>query len=208
MSKKYDYMFKYIIIGDTAVGKSNLVLRYVYNEFKPDYNITIGLEFGEKEVKIKNKTYKIQIWDTAGQEKFKSITRTYYKNCVCAIIVYDITKRDTFDNVINWVEDCKNNSPKTVFMVLVGNKSDLDDKREVNADEAKDFADNNGMLFFETSAKNGNNVKEIFLNSVEQIIKNMERDYYDLDNEECGIQRTHRGKTVLENKKNKKKGCC
>ena len=185
----FDYLLKYIIIGDAAVGKSNLLLRYCHGQFKPEYQLTIGVEFGAKNVQINNKIFRIQIWDTAGQENFRSITRAYYKNSVCALVVYDISSRDTFNNVSTWIEDCKNQSPKTIFMALVGNKSDLNDKRQVSFDEGRDLAERNNMMFFETSAKDGTNVEEIFLNSANEISKKINEGYYDLENDTCGIKR-------------------
>ena len=183
----FDYSFKYIIIGDAYVGKSNLLLRYAYGQFKPDYQLTIGVEFAAKNVKIRGKTYRIQIWDTAGQESFRSITRGYYKSSVCALVVYDISKRDTFNNIGTWIEDCKNQSPKTIFFVLVGNKSDLEEQRQVNTEEGQELADKYGIPFYETSAKTGTNINEIFYNSAEEIVKKIEENYYDLE-EDCGIK--------------------
>ena len=184
----FDYLFKYIIIGDAAVGKSNLLLRYTHGQFKPEYQLTIGVEFGAKNISINNKTYRIQIWDTAGQENFRSITRAYYKNSACALVVYDISNRESFDNINTWIEDCKSQSPQTIFMVLVGNKNDLEDKRAVTIEEGKELAEKNKMMFFETSAKTGKNVDEIFLRSAETIAKKIEENYYDLENESCGIK--------------------
>ena len=185
----FDYLLKYIIIGDAAVGKSNLLLRYAHGQFKPEYQLTIGVEFGAKNVQINNKVFRIQIWDTAGQENFRSITRAYYKNSVCALVVYDISSRDSFNNVTTWIEDCKNQSPKTIFLALVGNKCDLNDKRQVSIEEGRDLAEKNQMLFFETSAKDGINVEEIFLNTANEIAKKIEDGYYDLENDTCGIKR-------------------
>ena len=185
----FDYLLKYIIIGDAAVGKSNLLLRYVHGQFKPEYQLTIGVEFGAKNIEISSKIFRIQIWDTAGQENFRSITRAYYKNSVCALVVYDISSRDSFNNVMSWIDDCKNQSPKTIFIVLVGNKSDLDDKRQVSYEEGKELADKNELLFFESSAKDGINVDEIFVNSAKEIAKKIEQGYYDLENDTCGIKK-------------------
>ena len=185
----FDYLLKYIIIGDAAVGKSNLLLRYAHGQFKPEYQLTIGVEFGAKNIQLVNKIFRIQIWDTAGQENFRSITRAYYKNSVCALVVYDISSRDSFEHVTSWIEDCKNQSPKTIFMVLVGNKCDLNDKRQVSVEEGKDLAEKNDMLFFETSAKDGINVDEIFVKSAEQISKKIDQGYYDLENDTSGIKR-------------------
>ena len=185
----FDYLLKYIIIGDAAVGKSNLLLRYVHGQFKPEYQLTIGVEFGAKNINISSKVFRIQIWDTAGQENFRSITRAYYKNSVCALVVYDISSRDSFNNITSWIEDCKNQSPKTIFMVLVGNKCDLEDKRQVSFEEGKELADKNELLFFESSAKDGINVDEIFENSAKEIAKKIEQGYYDLENDSCGIKK-------------------
>ena len=185
----FDYLLKYIIIGDAAVGKSNLLLRYVHGQFKPEYQLTIGVEFGATNIEISSKLFRIQIWDTAGQENFRSITRAYYKNSVCALVVYDISSRDSFNNVMSWIEDCKNQSPKTIFMVLVGNKCDLEDKRQVSYEEGKELADKNQLLFFESSAKDGINVDEIFLNSATEIAKKIEQGYYDLESDTCGIKK-------------------
>ena len=211
----FDYLLKYIIIGDAAVGKSNLLLRYVHGQFKPEYQLTIGVEFGAKNIEISSKTFRIQIWDTAGQENFRSITRAYYKNSVCALVVYDISSRDSFNNVMSWIEDCKNQSPKTIFIVLVGNKSDLEDKRQVTYEEGKELADKNELLFFESSAKEGTNVEDIFVNSAKEIAKKIEQGYYDLENDSCGIkkginrnsnQQIHLGNKQPNNQNNG--GCC
>ena len=217
----FDYLFKYIIIGDAAVGKSNLLLRYTHGQFKPEYQLTIGVEFGAKNITISNKTYRIQIWDTAGQENFRSITRAYYKNSACALVVYDITNRESFDNVSTWIEDCRNQSPQTIFMVLVGNKTDLEleNKRAVSFEEGQELAEKNKMMFFETSAKSGKNVDDIFYRSAETIAKRIEENFYDLENESCGIKpgimkkkqevNIDSGKFMdKSNNNNKKKDCC
>ena len=125
----FNYLLKYVIVGDASVGKSNLLLRYTHGEFREEYQLTIGVEFGSNNLVINNSIYRIQIWDTAGQENFRSITRSYYKNSACALIVYDITRRVSFESLSDWIEDCKNSSPKTVVMVLVGNKCDLAQNR-------------------------------------------------------------------------------
>ena len=184
----YDYLLKYIIIGDVNVGKTNLLLRYAHGQFRSDYNVTVGVEFGAKNEIIGDKIYRIQVYDTAGAENFRSITRTYYKSSVCAIIVYDITNRESFNNVNVWVEDCKNQTAKTIQIVLVGNKTDLEDKRQVDTEEGEQLAEKYGILFKETSAKTGDNVNEILHMSAEEIAKKIEQDYYELDSEDCGIK--------------------
>ena len=185
----YDYLLKYIIIGDAAVGKSNLLLRFAQDDFKSEYQRTIGVEFGAKNIEIANKKFRLQIWDTAGQEKYRSITRAYYKNSVCAILVYDISNRESFEHISNWVEDCTAQSPKTVFMVLVGNKSDLSEYRQVTFEEGKEMAKKNNMIFFETSAKTGENVEKIFVDSAKEINNKINEGYYDLESDTCGIKR-------------------
>jgi small GTP-binding protein len=209
--EKYNYLLKYIIIGDSAVGKSNLLLQYTFGEFIEEYKNTIGVEFGAKNVDIDNKSYRIQIWDTAGQECFKSITRAYYKNSVCAIVVYDITCLDSFNNVSSWIEDCKNYSPKNVYIVLVGNKSDLEERRQIPTEKGQEIADKFGISFFETSAKTGSNVVKIFEESAKEIAKRIDSDFYDLNDEDCGIIKGKKNIKVSNSKKlggKQKKKCC
>ena len=184
----FHYLLKYIIIGDPAVGKSNILLKYAHNKFTNEYQSTIGVEFGAKNLTIEGKVFRIQIWDTAGQENFRSITRAYYKNSVCALIVYDITNRSSFENIISWIEDCKGQSPKSIFIILVGNKNDLENERQVSYEEGLEFAKNNNIVFFETSAKTGKNISELFQTSAIEINKKIEEDFYDLENESCGIK--------------------
>ena len=212
-SKKFDYLLKYIMIGDASVGKSNLLLRFVYNTFQTEYQITIGVEFGEKNIIYNDKIYQIQIWDTAGQEQFRSITRAYYKNSICALVVYDISRRDSFESVKQWIEDCKNYMPKNVVMVLVGNKSDLEDNREVTKDEGQEIADSFGLLFYETSAKSGLNVNEVFNSSLQEIARRIDSNFYNLEDESCGIKisKERANKTLKKEKleaPKQKSGCC
>ena len=209
MSNNYNYLFKYIIIGDPSVGKSNLLMKFAHNKFTEEYQTTIGVEFGAKNIQLNDQTYRIQIWDTAGQENFRSITRAYFKNCVCAMIVYDITCRESFEHIQNWLQDIRDQSPKTVLIVLIGNKIDLEDKRIISYDEGKDFASKNDLLFMETSAKTGERVDEIFEISAKEIDKKMRENYYDLKSETCGIKEGKNNNINLNTEKSKdKKGCC
>ena len=189
MANNYHYLFKYIIIGDPSVGKSNILMKFAHNKFTDEYQATIGVEFGAKNIEFNNQIYRIQIWDTAGQENFRSITRAYYKNCVCAMVVYDITNLDSFQHIQNWIEDIRNQSPKTVLIILIGNKIDLEDKRVISYDKGNEFAIKNGIIFAETSAKTGDGIEDIFLRSAKEISKYMNENYYDLTSETCGIKK-------------------
>ena len=184
----FDYLLKYIIIGNPGVGKSNILLKYTQGKFMEEYQSTIGVEFGAINIEIKKKIYRIQIWDTAGQENFRSITRAYYKNSVCACVVYDITNKQSFNEISNWVEDCKKYSPKTVLFVLLGNKSDLESQRKVTYDEGEKLAKKYNMIFMETSAKSGQNICKIFDDSALKISENIEKGIYDFSDDKCGIK--------------------
>ena len=222
MASNYNFLLKYIIIGDPSVGKSNLLMKFAHNKFTEEYQATIGVEFGAKNIEINNKIYRIQIWDTAGQENFRSITRAYYKNSVCAMVVYDITRRESFDHIVNWIEDVHNQSPKTITIVLIGNKIDLEDKRAVSYDEGNDFAIKNGIIFTETSAKSGEGVEEIFKKSAEEIENKIKQNYYDLNSETSGIKignnekfnknrskgKTNNDEVKLGQGSKEKRGCC
>ena len=198
----YNYLFKYIIIGDSAVGKSNILLRYIHERFNEEFQSTIGVEFGAKNIEINNKICRVQIWDTAGQESFRSITRAYYKNSVCACVVYDITNRNSFQNVQLWIDDCKKQTPKTVLLVLIGNKLDLESKREISYEEGRSFAIDNNMLFFETSAKTGENIEELFNKSAQTIVENIDKGLYDLSNDTSGIKIGNSSGNIVLNKDN------
>ena len=210
----FNFLLKYIIIGDSSVGKSNILLKYTNDKFNEDYQTTIGVEFGAKNVKIENKIYRIQIWDTAGQETFRSITRSYYKNSVCACVVYDITKKSSFDNLKDWIEDCTKHSPKTIFLVLIGNKNDLEKERQVSYEEGEAFAKQYGMLFYETSAKTWANISELFRDSCSEIARRIDNNFYNLNKDSCGIKLGlyNSDNVILEDEKatekKMKKKCC
>ena len=164
---RYDHLYKIVIIGDSGVGKTALLSKYLKGVFPTSPLSTIATEFATKIIQIKEGGYiKAQIWDTAGQEKYKSITFHHYRKSVGGLILYDITKKSSFDNVINWLTDLKSLGEKGCIIALVGNKLDLVEKnekrREVTKKEAQKFADENNMLFFETSAYNGTNISDVF----------------------------------------------
>ncbi|KAM3172757.1 Ras-related protein Rab-11A [Hymenolepis weldensis] len=158
----YDYLFKIVLIGDSGVGKSNLLSRYTRNQFNLESKTTIGVEFATRSVKIGDKVIKIQIWDTAGQERYRAITSAYYRGAVGALLVYDIAKYTTFENVNVWLKELKNNADRNIVTILVGNKCDLRHLRTVSTQEAKQFAEDTCLHFIETSALDSTNVDRAF----------------------------------------------
>ena len=171
LTEKYDLMFKILILGDSGVGKSSLFLRYTKNEFNADMRSTIGVEFGLKFLKIEDFQLKIQIWDTAGMERYRSITNAYYKGAKGVIIVYDICRKKSFENVDNWIEDFKSKADEDAVILLIGNKCDLIESREVTMEESERKAQKNQYGFMETSAKDNNNVDKAFETLFDEIVK-------------------------------------
>ncbi|CAJ1011341.1 putative ADP-ribosylation factor family/Ras of Complex, Roc, domain of DAPkinase/Ras family [Leishmania naiffi] len=169
-----NYVFKYIIIGDSGVGKSCLLLQFTDKRFEPLHDLTIGVEFGARLISIQGRSVKLQIWDTAGQESFRSITRSYYRGASGALLVYDVTRRDTFTHLQSWLEDAKANANTALVIMLIGNKCDLDSKRQVSREEGEAFARNNGLMFMETSAKTSKNVDDAFLQTAALIYDNVQ----------------------------------
>jgi len=160
---EYDFLFKITIIGDGGVGKSKILLRFADNIFDESYIATIGVDFKLKTIEIFEKTIKLQMWDTAGQERFRTITNSYYRGSHGIIIVYDVTDQESFNNVKRWVDYAKNSSSEKTKILIAGNKMDLISRKVVDTNIAKNFAQENGTLFIELSAKNGTNVDKIFL---------------------------------------------
>lgn len=163
-NNKSDCLFKLIVIGDSAVGKSCLMQRVTTNEFVEDHEVTVGVEFGTLIVRLEDQIFKVQIWDTAGQESFKSITKIFYRGAHCVVLAYDITRLDTFLNLATWLVEVRQQSDPNVIIVLIGNMSDRESKREVSREQAEKFRLENKIAFFaETSAKTGHNVELAFL---------------------------------------------
>eukprot|EP01038_Epipyxis_sp_PR26KG_P008570 gene8570-11580_t len=154
---------KVVLLGDTGVGKSSLVLRFVTNNFKPYSESTIGASFMSKMITVASKQIKFQIWDTAGQEKYHSLAPMYYRGAAAAIIVYDITRANTFKTLKNWVEELKSKGPKDIALAIAGNKADLEYEREVDKAMAQAYAEEIGAMYVETSAKDDLNVQDIFV---------------------------------------------
>lgn len=169
----YDYLFKLLLIGDSGVGKSCLLLRFADDTYTESYISTIGVDFKIRTIEMDGKTIKLQIWDTAGQERFRTITSSYYRGAHGIIIVYDVTDQESFDNVKQWLQEIDRHACDEVSKFLVGNKSDLTTKRVVTYEMAKEFADSVEMEFLETSAKNSTNVEKAFMVMASQIKQRM-----------------------------------
>ncbi|CAI8615751.1 unnamed protein product [Vicia faba] len=169
--EKIDYVFKVVVIGDSAVGKTQILSRFTKNEFCFDSKSTIGVEFQTKTVTINGKLIKAQIWDTAGQERYRAVTSAYYRGALGAMLVYDITKRQTFDHVARWVEELRSHADGSIVIMLIGNKGDLVDQRVVQTEDAVEFAEDQGLFFSETSAFSGENVNSAFLKLLQEINK-------------------------------------
>jgi len=184
----YAFLFKFIAIGDTGVGKSCLLLQFSDKRFNPEHDLTIGVEFGTQTIIINNESIKLQIWDTAGQETFRSITRSYYRNTAGALLVYDITRRETFMHVSQWLQDAKVHGSSDMTVILVGNKCDLEHLRQVSTEEGTKCAKENGLLFIETSAKTSRNVEEAFIKPAQKIYERLKNGEIDPSDQSAGVQ--------------------
>jgi len=171
---EYDYLFKLLLIGDSGVGKSCLLLRFADNTYTDSYISTIGVDFKIRTVEIDGKTVKLQIWDTAGQERFRTITSSYYRGAHGIIVVYDVTDKVSFSNVKQWLGEIDRYACQSVNKLLVGNKNDLE-RKAVESHEAKEYADSLGISFLETSAKTAVNVEDAFLTMTRQIKERVSR---------------------------------
>ncbi|KAI4120330.1 MAG: hypothetical protein LQ338_007094 [Usnochroma carphineum] len=192
---EYDFLFKVVLIGDSGVGKSNLLSRFTRNEFNLDSKSTIGVEFATRSIQVDAKTIKAQIWDTAGQERYRAITSAYYRGAVGALLVYDISKHQTYENVQRWLKELRDHADANIVIMLVGNKSDLKHLRAVPTEEAKQFASENNLSFIETSALDASNVELAFQNILTEIYRIVSSKA--LDNGEAG-QNPNLDRKVLE----------
>ena len=204
--ENYDVLFKIVLIGDSFVGKTNIMSKYLKNEFYEDSKATVGVEFGAKKFDIEGKSVKAQIWDTAGQERYKSITTTYYKGAKGALIVYDITRKETFDSVDRWISELVNSGDKNMTMLLIGNKCDLDNQRQVAKEQGEEKAKAFKVAFLETSASSGENLDVAFEMIMKEVYSKCKNE---LDEDE-GMEDMQMGQEIDLTKKNtvEKKRCC
>ena len=207
-TQEYEYIFKIILIGSSGVGKSSLIQRYTQKTFEDVYDCTIGVDFFTKTIDVNGKTVKLQIWDTAGTEKYRSITSSYYRGSHCALIVFDLTSKDSFESLPTWIENyyknCNQEFDKNVIMI--GNKNDLSEKRDVTQEKINDFIKLNNLVYFETSAKTGENVDESFQYIAQKLMEEEKL------KEKLGVKREVKNNNLnLKNSENlitNKKKCC
>ena len=205
--ENYEMMFKVVLVGDSFVGKTNIMSKYLKNEFHEDSKATVGVEFGSKQFTIDGHTVKSQIWDTAGQERYKAITSAYYKGAKGAFIVYDITRKNSFESVEKWVSDVTSVADKKITIVLIGNKSDLEDQRQVTKEEAQDKANKLEIAFMETSAFSGDNLDKAFEMMINEVYKKCHEEML-ADGELDIIQGGEDINLAKKNDNTQKKKCC
>ena len=167
----YEMMFKVVLVGDSFVGKTNIMSKYLKNEFHEDSKATVGVEFGSKQFNVEGHIIKAQIWDTAGQERYKAITSAYYKGAKGAFVVYDITRKSSFDSIDKWINDLTSAADKKLTVVVIGNKSDLEDQRQITKEQGQEKASKLEVAFLETSAFSGENLDKAFEMMINEVYK-------------------------------------
>ncbi|CAL9752008.1 unnamed protein product [Musa acuminata subsp. burmannicoides] len=207
---EYDYLFKVVLIGDSGVGKSNLLSRFTRDEFSLESKSTIGVEFATRSIRVEDKVIKAQIWDTAGQERYRAITSAYYRGAVGALVVYDITRHVTFENIERWLKELRDHTDTNIAIMLVGNKADLRHLRAVSIDDAKDFSERENTFFMETSALESTNVEDAFTEVLTQIYRVVSRKALEAGDDSAALPK---GQTVNVGSKDdvsavKNNGCC
>eukprot|EP00897_Mesotaenium_endlicherianum_P006883 jgi/Mesen1/6222/ME000320S05417 len=185
----YDYLFKLVLIGDSGVGKSNLLSRFVRDQFNHENKSTIGVEFATRSVKFDGKIVKAQIWDTAGQERYRAITSAYYRGAMGALLVYDITQSSSFENLERWLRELRDNTDPSLKVLLVGNKADLDEDRMVTIEDAEKLAQTHDLTFLETSALEGENVEKAFRQVLGEIYTETSRKQLESEGDSAAVSR-------------------
>ena len=205
-SLKEEYKFKIVIVGDSSVGKTNLVKRFINNTFLKDSKATVGVEFMSKTFIVNKKVFKVELWDTAGQERYKAITAAYYKGAKGALIVYDVTNKISYDNVNKWCNELSVKGSKNISIIMIGNKTDLKDNIVVNSEMSKEKANLLQIPVMETSALNASNVKEAFY----LLIKEMYLNFINKDKNKNNTRSDSidKGVSLEVKKEEKKEGCC
>ncbi|KAJ6928072.1 ras-related protein RABA2a [Populus alba x Populus x berolinensis] len=206
--EEYDYLFKVVLIGDSGVGKSNLLSRFTRNEFCLESKSTIGVEFATRTLQVEGRTVKAQIWDTAGQERYRAITSAYYRGALGALLVYDVTKPTTFENVSRWLKELRDHADSNIVIMLIGNKTDLKHLRAVATEDAQSYAEKEGLAFIETSALEATNVEKSFQTILSEIYRIISKK--SLSSEESAPASIKDGKTIVVGgpEPNTKKTCC
>ena len=195
MSKK-ESLYKILILGDSTVGKTCFLTRYADNTFQENQMATLGVDYKLKNVKMEDgNIVKLQIWDTAGQDRFHSLTRNYFKGAHGIILLYDITTQSSFDNVSKWIKQIKEDASEKVVIILVGNKIDLEHKRAIPTEEGEKIAEDFGLIFFECSAKTGKNINESFNELIKKTVANFSKP-------------AGKGQKLKQNRSDGSKGCC
>ncbi len=203
----YNYLFKFILVGDSLVGKSAILNRFTNNIFNIEIPITIGVDFGSNIIEVDNKQIKLQIWDTAGQEKFNSIVKSYYRGVVGCLLVFDLTNYNSFKNIKEkWFDEIKNYGNKNIIITLVGNKSDNISKRKVSSHEAQEFALKNNINYMETSAYLNKNINEIFSLTSFRILSEVRKGNFEIGRENGICLGESKSTFIYESSKKKK--CC
>ena len=204
----YDLLYKIIIIGDSNVGKSNILSRYTKDQFQGNSKATVGVELGTKFVKVEGVGAKLQIWDTAGQERYRSLTSSYYKGCHGCFIVYDITNEASFESISTWYEQAVKEAGKDVSLILVGNKCDLENERKVSKEQGEEKARSMNASFFETSALSKVNIDDIFNEIVNNIYQRTKGQKNDDDDDIEIINENEKAINLTPQPTPEKKGCC
>ena len=206
MEEDYDKLYKIVLVGDSNVGKSNILSQFTQNEFNIESRSTIGVEFATKSVYLDDKIIKAQIWDTAGQERYRAITSAYYRGAHGALIIYDITSKNSFNHIENWYNELKEYNENITAILLIGNKSDLTNQRQVSTDELKILAQKYELLGLETSALNGHGIDDAFMNLIQQI-HHKQKILSDLDSPSI-CPNTSEIIQIRDNPSHKQKTCC